>query len=261
MSKNIFNLNDTTVLVTGATGYLGRQVCFGLLESGATVLVNSRSNDKALELVNELLTEGGNAQPAVFDITSTDEIESFMSNYTGELNVIINNAYAGGSGTIETSKDDAYNGAYKVVVEATHNLFNYALPLLRNSVQKIGYASVINIASMYGSVSPDLRVYPSKASSNPPFYGAAKAALIQWTKYAACEFGHENIRVNSISPGPFPNIQINSNDFVTTLSAKVPMRRVGRADEIRGPVVFLASNASSFVNGCNLAVDGGWTAW
>jgi NAD(P)-dependent dehydrogenase (short-subunit alcohol dehydrogenase family) len=119
------------------------------------------------------------------------------------------------------------------------------------------------MGSMYGMVSPDQRVYESKRVANPPFYGAAKAALLQWTRYAACEFGPEGIRVNAISPGPFPStdVQAANPDFVATLANKVPMGRIGHAKEIQGPLSFLISDASSFVNGTNLVVDGGWTCW
>ena len=134
---------------------------------------------------------------------------------------------------------------------------------MRKAVQQNGEASVINLASMYAMVNPDQRIYVSAAEVNPPFYGAAKAALIQWTRYAACEFGAEGIRVNSISPGPFPSeaVQKNNPAFIEKLASKVPMRRIGLSDEIKGPTLFLASSASSFVNGTNIVVDGGWTCW
>ncbi len=116
---------------------------------------------------------------------------------------------------------------------------------------------------MYAMVSPDLGVYDSGNVANPPFYGAAKGALLQWTRYAACEFGKEGIRVNSISPGPFPSdaVQEKDPDFIMRLAKKVPMGRIGLAKEIKGPTLFLASSASSYVNGSNLVVDGGWTCW
>jgi NAD(P)-dependent dehydrogenase (short-subunit alcohol dehydrogenase family) len=132
---------------------------------------------------------------------------------------------------------------------------------LRAAVKSNGYASIINIASMYGIVSPQQRLYSSEQQSNPPFYGASKAGLIQLTKYAACEFGKEGIRVNVVSPGPFPNKETNRRGFIDKLCKQVPLGRVGDADEIQGPLIFLASNASSFVNGENLVVDGGWTIW
>jgi NAD(P)-dependent dehydrogenase (short-subunit alcohol dehydrogenase family) len=116
---------------------------------------------------------------------------------------------------------------------------------------------------MYAMISPDQRIYESASGVNPPFYGAAKAALLQWTRYAACEFGAEGIRVNSISPGPFPSelVQKGSPAFIEKLANKVPMGRVGQSAEIKGPILFLASSASSFVNGANIVVDGGWTCW
>lgn len=261
MSGQLFDLNRVSVLITGATGYLGKEMCLGLAEMGAKVLVNSRDLAKAQALVAELKSLGFQAEVAHFDVTIEETVRNFIDRYEGAINVIVNNAYSGNGGTIETSLQDNYVRAYEVTVTAASNLFVQCLPLLRDSVANIGYASVVNIASMYGSVSPDLNIYPSPAGSNPPFYGAAKAALIQWTKYGACEFGGEGIRFNSISPGPFPNKDLNSKAFVEMLTSKVPMKRVGNADEIKGPVIFLASAGSSFINGANMPVDGGWTAW
>jgi NAD(P)-dependent dehydrogenase (short-subunit alcohol dehydrogenase family) len=126
-----------------------------------------------------------------------------------------------------------------------------------------GGASVVNIASMYGSVSPDPSIYGTSGANNPPSYGAAKAGLIQFTKYAACHLAAEGIRVNCISPGPFPAKRYLDQDpeFKGRLQKKVPMGRTGDPQELQGPLLFLASDASSYVTGINLPVDGGWTAW
>lgn len=261
MKNNLFDMSGLTMLVTGATGYLGKEMCLGLAETGATILVNSRNLEKIEALVLELQELGYNAEPAQFDITKEEEISDFLRSYNGALSGIVNNAYYGKGGTIESSSSEDYALAYDITVTAAHTLFRSCLPLLKESVRKHGYASVINIASMYGCVSPDLGVYATPEGSNPPFYGAAKAALIQWTKYGACEFGHQGIRFNAISPGPFPNPEFNKAEFTAQLSQKVPMQRVGVAKEIQGPIVFLASKASSFVNGTNINVDGGWTVW
>ncbi|MDW2402505.1 SDR family oxidoreductase [Vibrio sp. 1262-1] len=259
--NNFFDMTGSVVLVTGATGYLGKQMCLGLGAAGATVLVNSRNLDKAKALVAELTELGFSAEAAHFDVSEHHQVKSYFSNYKGRLNVIINNAYTGKGGTIEASSSEDFTQAYEVTVNAANNLFQCCLPFLKQAVEDIGYASVINVASMYATVSPDLKVYESPFGSNPPFYGAAKAALLQWTRYGACEFGSQGIRFNAISPGPFPNPEFNKQEFCDTLSEKVPMGRIGKSTEIAGPTVFLASQASSFVNGANIPVDGGWTAW
>ena len=239
-------------------------MCLSLARAGAEILVNSRSAEKASAIAVEINQAGGKAVPAPFDVRNAEAIKEFVNGRNGSpLHVLVNNAYNGIGGTIETSSSDAFQNSYEMAVISAHEMLRSALPLLRSAIRENGDASVINISSMYGVVSPDLRVYASPEESNPPFYGAAKAALIQYTRYAACEFGPEGLRVNALAPGPFPSnpVQDANPDFITRLAAKVPMRRIGRAAEIGGPVVFLASPLASYVNGAVLQVDGGWTAW
>lgn len=262
--ETMFSLHGKTALVTGAAGYLGAAMVEGLARAGARVLVNSRSAQRADGVVRDLKAAGCEAEAAVFDVTDRAAIESFFHGYGGRpLHILINNAYSGGAGSVEIASESSYADSYNVTVVAAQNLLKAALPSLRLGASEAGDASVINIASMYGMVSPDQRIYDSAAAANPPFYGAAKAALIQWTRYAACEFGKEGIRVNSVAPGPFPAraVQSKDPDFIERLAGKVPMGRIGQQAEIAGPIVFLASSASSYVNGANLVVDGGWTSW
>jgi len=251
-------------MVTGATGYLGTAMSFILAEAGAHVLVNSRSQERCNMLVKNLTECGHSAEAAVFDISNRREVDHFFSGRLEcPLHILINNAYVGGSGSIQLSKAEAYEGSYDIALIAAHNLLVAALPALRKAVKQDGDASVINLASMYAMVSPDQRIYDLPSEVNPPFYGAAKAALLQWTRYAACEFGMEGIRINSISPGPFPSILVQKNNpnFIKKLADKVPVGRIGFSDDIKGPTLFLSSSASSFVSGSNLVVDGGWTCW
>lgn len=259
-----FSLENRNILVTGATGYLGRAMVFGLAELGAKVFINGRSHGKVDGLLKEIQCAGLSAAPAVFDINDSCGMKAwFQKNSNIPLHGIVNNAYTGGAGSIETATESDYRDSYEITLVSAQRLLQYALPGLRSAVSEYGQASMVNVGSMYGIVCPDHRVYGTKKAANPPFYGAAKAALLQWTRYAACEFGHEGIRVNAISPGPFPskNIQTSNPGFVAALAKKVPMERIGQADEIGGPLAFLISDASSFVNGANLVVDGGWTCW
>lgn len=260
--SGLFSLAGMNVLVTGATGYLGSVMSLALGKAGANVLVNSRSQSKGERVVFTLESNGLSAEVATFDVMKSDEVNLFFDNYEPRpLHGIVNNAYAGGSGTIEYCNESDYGQSYDCCVVSMHRVMHAALPALRRGVSDQGYASVVNISSMYGLVSPDLRVYDSPSVSNPPFYGAAKAAMIQWTKYAACEFARENIRFNCLSPGPFPNNQVQNDnpELVRRLGTKVPMGRIGMPDELSGALLLLLSQSSSYITGANLSIDGGWT--
>jgi NAD(P)-dependent dehydrogenase (short-subunit alcohol dehydrogenase family) len=258
----VFRLDGKSALVTGSTGHLGREIALSLARAGAHVYVNSRNITDCEELALLIVNDGGAATVACFDVTNQDQVKLFSSS-VDLVDIVVNNSYAGNGGTVETSDSVDYISSYQSTVVSSANLVRVLLPHLRKAVAKNGYASVINISSMYGVVAPDNRIYDSSQETNPPFYGAAKAALIQWSKYAACEFAKENIRVNVISPGPFPSdsVQRNSPHLIEKIIFKVPMNRIGNPNDLVGAVVFLASPASSFITGANLPVDGGWTAW
>ncbi len=260
----MFNLKNKNILITGATGYLGKEMAIALAKQGATVFINSRSKTNAQELVNDIKNNGFKAIEASFDITNNESIESWIKKLkTNRFHGLINNAYSGKPGSIETSNEDDFRSSYEITVVSAQKLFKSLLPFFREATSRQELVSIINVSSMYGFVSPDLKVYKEKKLANPPFYGASKAALHQWSKYGACEFSSEGIRFNTLSPGPFPNkeVQEKNPEFIHKLANKVPMGRVGRSNEIGGPVVFLISDESSFINGANLEVNGGWTCW
>lgn len=214
--------------------------------------------------MNKIRSKNFKAEMASFDVTSKKAIEKFIKPKTSlPIDCIINNAYSGVGGIVKTSDHKSYIKSYNISVVSAHNLTVGLIKNLRNAVKKSGDASVINIASMYGLISPDLRIYGSIKGSNPPFYGAAKAALLQWTRYAACEFGSEKIRFNAISPGAFPSssVQKKTPNLIKKLNYKIPMNRIGQPSELTGVVIMLVSKAASYINGANICVDGGMTCW
>jgi NAD(P)-dependent dehydrogenase (short-subunit alcohol dehydrogenase family) len=138
--------------------------------------------------------------------------------------------------------------------------------LLARSVAKKMYqgGSIVMFSSMYGIVSPNPSSYPDDLNPNPIEYGVGKAGLLQMTRYLASYYGKKNIRVNAVAPGPFPNKDKESNDnsvFLDNLKKSTMLGRLGDSSETAGPIVFLLSNASSYITGHTLNIDGGWTSW
>lgn len=255
---NPFSLAGRVALVTGGAGRLGRSICRGLAEAGAHVLVNGRDAGKAETFAAELRSMKLAAEALPFDVTDFTHAASIVAKLP-RLDILVNNASPIQTGTVETATVSDFATAAAGIVQPAFALTQVALPLLR-----IRGGSIINVASMYGIVSPDPSIYGTSGSNNPPQYGAAKAGLLQLTRYLACHLAGDSIRVNAVSPGPFPDrdkLVSEQPAFLEALERKVPMRRVGRPEEVAGAVVFLASDAASYVTGANIPVDGGWTAW
>jgi NAD(P)-dependent dehydrogenase (short-subunit alcohol dehydrogenase family) len=255
----LFSLKDRVALVTGGTGHLGKAICRGLAEAGAHVLINGRSRDKAEKFARELRQEGHATEARAFDVTNPEGIAHCLRELK-QLDVLVNNAMLGVTGTIASTSPSEFGPIAAIAVEAAYSLSKAALPLLRRSSS----GSIINVASMYGVVSPDPSIYGNSGYDNPPQYGVAKAGLIQLTRYLACHLAPDRIRVNAVSPGPFPPIEKLASEqpeFLRALEERVPMRRVGCPTELSGVIIFLASDASSYITGANIPVDGGWTAW
>ena len=264
--RALFRLDGKVAIVTGAAGHLGRAIATGLAEAGAHVRLIGRTEPAIAALAAELGSRGLAGDAETCDVTKADQIAALIRR-TGErwgrLDILVNNAHAGRAGVMADSKASDYLGAMEIAVAAAAELVNAGCHLLREAAVKNGDAAVINISSMYGMVSPDPRVYGTSKMNNPPHYGAAKAALLQYTRYAACHLAPDGIRVNAISPGPFPPEAVCERDpvFCGKLIDKVPLGRLGKPDDLKGAAVFLASPAARFVTGANLPVDGGWTAW
>jgi gluconate 5-dehydrogenase len=258
------DLSGAGVGLTGGGGHLGRALALGLAGAGATVVICGRRG-AALEAVAAQAERSGLpgrvlAQPA--DLRADGELAAVLDRIeaeTGGVHGWINNACDGAPEPLmELTREKAeasVSGALTDLMVAT-----------RAVAQRMvagGGGAIVNVSSMYGMVSPQPATYEEFPEyHNPPAYGAAKAGVIQFTRYAACHLAPRGIRVNCLSPGPFPRPEIRAQQgFVSELCKRVPLGRVGDADELVGPAIFLLSGASSYVTGHNLVVDGGWTAW
>ena len=262
MKKNYFNFSNVNALVTGSSGNLGSEISMCLAEHGANVFLNGRNKKKILELNQAITEKGYKSQPAIFDVTNQTQVKKFFLK-NKSIGIIINNAYEGKTGNFNTFSSLNYKKAFQSNILSTANIINESKKSLINSLKKNGFASIINVSSIYGSLSPDPNIYENTKLDNPPYYGVVKAGLQQLTRYAAVNLAKNHIRVNSISPGPFPNIKIKKKypKFISKLKKKVPLNRIGNPEEINTAILFLSSKYTSFVTGINIPIDGGWSAW
>jgi len=258
-NSELFNLRNSVAIVTGGTGYLGQEIAKGLAEVGAKVYV-SGINKKLAKTFLDNLPKELEIEFVTCDVSSKREIDVCFEkifNKEKKIDILVNNAYYGKGGDLETISEEDWNSTIDGTI---NNFFRCTQSVIK--YMKINGGKVINIASMYGIVSPDPTVYENSGFNNPPNYGAGKAAVIQFTKYAAVHLAKYNIRVNAISPGPFPNPKVQEDrEFIKRLEEKVPLKRIGKPEELKGALIFLASDASSHITGHNLVVDGGWTVW
>lgn len=262
--QNLLSLKGRSALVVGGAGLLGGEITFALAELGAAVIVASRDQRKCMEFV-EILQEKypnpGHYALSV-DISSPESITHLLSATAaltdGGLNILVNSGWSGKKNTFESITDADWDFDLEVCLSGVFRTIKAAVPLLRkhNGV-------ILNIASMYGHVAPDYRMYDSERFANPPSYGAAKAGVIQLTKYLASFLSQDGIRANCISPGPFPfeSTQKENPEFIDRLKSKNPLGRIGCPYDLKGAAALLCSDAGAYMTGQNICVDGGWTAW
>ena len=275
-TSSLFRLEGKTAVLTGASGFLGRTFAQTLLANGARVVALGRSDrlrSEAAKWANEFGTDTiAVEQIDMYDVAALNTLCDKIAGEEKSIDILINNAHELGAatgfnvpeGSLENATFDQWQrnlqGGVYWAVQTTQRLG------AKMKQQQRG--SIINIATMYATVAPRPQLYEGTTSLNPPGYSASKAALLAFTRYTASFWGREGVRANCISPGPFSNTEdaegensvAEDSPFVQKLKSYTVLNRIGRPIELCGALLFLASDASSYVTGQNFNVDGGWTA-
>jgi len=262
MKEDLFNLKNKISVITGGDGYLGLSMSEALLEKDSRLYILGNST-KNLQSAEKKLKRKGfkNFKILKTDIAKNSDVQKQIQRIkkeSGKIDVLINNAYFGSNGKIHEKTEKEWSNGIEGTINSVFRVTKSVLPIMKK--QKEG--SIINISSIYGSVSPDPSIYGNSGFDSPPEYGAGKAAIIQFTKYIATHYAKFGIRANCISPGAFPNKEVQKNKkFINSVQKKIPLGRIGNPHELKGITIFLASNASNYITGQNIFVDGGWTVW
>jgi len=256
-----FDLTGRVGLVTGGTGWLGTAFAQALAEAGASVVISSRDRDRARTAAARLPTPGGTAHYGVqLDHMDEDTLTAGFReavDAAGQVDVLVNNGLASTGKDLTTTDFDEF-------ARHQHNNAGYFIlaRLLRDHVvSRAVPGSVVNIGSMYGQVGSYPKAYEGVCTASPVAYHALKGGTIHMTRHLAVYWAGDNVRVNCLSPGPFPNVNTVPDGLVDRLNLKCPMDRMGSPHELKGALLLLASDAGSYITGQNLTVDGGWTAW
>lgn len=257
---NLFDLTGKTALISGASGWLGSAMAEALAEAGASVIVTSRDGERAKEAA-EKLPINGSAQHFGIELDQMDGDSTARGfeaalECTGRIDILVNNGHEGNASDLTAVTREEFSRT----LENATGWFDLSRRFRDHAVERGGGGSVILIGSMYGVVGSYPDAYEGAVPASPVAYHALKGGIVHMTRHLAVYWAKDEVRVNCLSPGPFPGPKANP-EMVERLKAKSPMGRMGRPDELKGAVVFLASEASSYITGQNLIVDGGWTAW
>lgn len=263
-TKELFSLENKVAIVTGGRGLYGASISTGLCEMGATVVIASRNGKKCEEFAKELRDSGYNAIGLGLDLGSDESIKELVKEVIeryGKIDILVNNA-------VDRSNMTPLSTATREQLQqsASTNLNGQILlsqAVLEHMIPKES-GSIINISSMRGLDCPHFPFYPETWGDQPVNYTTEKWAMVGLTKYMAGRYGKHHIRVNCIAPGGFtPGLADNPEKkaFVDTYIENCPLKCWANEDDIKGPVVFLASEAANYVTGATLVMDGGWTIW
>lgn len=271
---DLFDLKDRIAIVTGGAGLLGVQFCHTLAEAGASVVVADLDGNAAVATAEAIQKQGNQCLAQQTDITKPDSVtnllEATLQNF-GKLDILVNSAaldpkfdplaLESPQQNLGSFEDYPLNAWKQALAVNLTGMFLCCQAAVRPMLAQ-GSGVIVNVCSIYGLVGPDQRIYqhPNKPPRYKPIvYSVTKAGVLGLTRYLAAYYAGRNIRVNALTPGGVYND--HEEDFVQAYSSRTVLGRMARKDEMNGALLFLASEASAYMTGGNLIVDGGWTAW
>jgi NAD(P)-dependent dehydrogenase (short-subunit alcohol dehydrogenase family) len=269
--QELFDLTGRVAVVTGGAGFLGQQFSEALIEAGASVIVADINQKEADEFAADLQEKGGKAKGISLDVTDKTSVQELMEktiSLYGRLDILVNSAaldpkFEGSSKDKHTTSfEDFPIGSWKEALDVNLTGMFLTCQAAAKIMKDSNKGSIINISSTYGISGPDQRLYESLGEPRlykPVYYTVSKAGVLGLTKYIATYYEGTEIRCNSLSPGGVE--RGHDQAFKDAYSSRTVMGRMAYPYEMKGAVVFLASEASSYMTGTNLVVDGGWTAW
>jgi NAD(P)-dependent dehydrogenase (short-subunit alcohol dehydrogenase family) len=264
-----FDITDKIIVVTGGTGILGALYCRRLAEAGAQVVIADLDPDTCMNLAKTIHQETGSICEGIpVDLAVEQSVKDWAQrilNLFGSVDVLINNAAAKSPHFFAPLESFPLEDWNQVMAVNVTGIF-LAVRELGPSMAVKGKGSIINVSSIYGVVGPDQRIYEGShyedmggTINTPLIYSTTKGAIISMTRYLATYWGPKGVRANTLTPG---GVYSGQNDVLNRkYSEKVPLGRMAAAEDMVGALIFLASDASAYMNGQNIIVDGGWTAW
>jgi NAD(P)-dependent dehydrogenase (short-subunit alcohol dehydrogenase family) len=263
--SELMSLKGRVALITGGAGHIGSAMAEALAEIGANIVLLDISLESCLPVCERISMEYAvETLPLAVNLAQEEYIRMVpdgVVNKFGRLDILVNCAAFVGTSNLqgwitsfEEQSADTWRKALNVNLTAPFILTQACIPALKES----GNGSVINIASIYGLVGPDMRLYEGTDMGNPAAYAASKGGILQLTRWLATVLSPD-IRVNAITPGGLTRDQLE--DFQRRYVERTPLRRMAKEEDLKGAVVYLASDMSAYVTGHNLIVDGGWIAW
>ncbi|MGA9471779.1 MAG: SDR family oxidoreductase [Terriglobales bacterium] len=261
--QQLLTLKGRTAVVTGGAGYLGTAISETLAELGANLVLASRDKAKCEKKCEEIVQLTGGSIKAValqLDVMKKGAAAEFFARvheHFPAIDILVNNAWSGKKNSWESITEEDWEYDINMSLNSVFRMTKAAFPDL-----KATRGVILNIGSLYSHLAPDYRMYDGKEFANPPSYGAAKAGVIQFTKYLASFLSPHGIRVNAVSPGAYPHPPTQAHkEFMQRLASKNPMNRIGHPDDLKGAVALLCSDAGSYITGQDIHVDGGWGVW